>query len=44
MTLIKFEKRLIYTYDDGYTALIKVWEVVGHWGKKYTIQTIHPRK
>lgn len=37
-------KKLLYTIDDGYTALIKVWEAKGYFGRKIIFSTIHPRK
>lgn len=39
----KVEARLIFTFDDGYTAIIKVWEYF-RWGRRFEFQTIHPRK
>ena len=38
-----YTKELLYTIDDGYTAIIKVWEIYFH-GKHSICSTIHKRK
>lgn len=38
------DKKLIFTYDDGFTAIIKVWEFIGHFGVRQNFQTVHARK
>jgi|GEM_PF-4409038 len=37
-------KKLLFTFDDGYTAIVKVWEVPVWFGRKRIMRTVHPRK
>lgn len=34
------QQKFLYEYFDG-SVLVKVWEVTGYMGKKFTARTIH---